>query len=371
MPERSILLNPGPGTTTETVKQAQVVSDICPRESAFGEVIQKLRKDLVALADAGESHEAVLLPGPGSFAIESVLHAVKAGGEPLLIFSNGSYGERAIAIVERLGMWHRVVRLPWNRPLTVEDVDQAYREHGDAIAFCYWVHHETSTGLLNPLEPLALRCRALGWRSGVDGMSSFGSVPLEEPAGGADVLISSSNKCLQGLPGVGVILGERTWLESLESGQPGTLALDLGRHYRVERDTGEFPFTPPVQVLYALHQAVIELKAETVVGRHLRYRANARQLLEGMASMGFIPLLDEAHQSYILLAFLAHEHPQWTFEGMHDQLLAHGITLYPGKSEYETETFRMAVIGDLHGEDMDRVLNTVKHFMQSLGPAGP
>ncbi len=363
-PDRKILLNPGPGTTSATVKDALVVSDICPREGTFGEVVQEVRRGLVRLAKAERTHEAVLIPGPGTCGVEAVLHQIAARGKRLCLLVNGAYGERAVQMAGRLGIRHTVVRRGWMERLKLEDLsERAGVEDPEAV---FWVHHETSTGLLNPLEPLAGLCRERGWTSIVDGMSSFGGIPMEGPLGGVDVLVSSSNKCLQGMPGLSLVLARREWLEEDPEALPATLGLDLREYWKGQRERGEFPFTPPVQVVYALRQALRETEAEGVAPRRARYRRQAGRLLEGMTALGFEPLLREADQGYILLSFRAHAHPEARFEKLHDALWRNGITLYPAKSGMEEGSFRMAVIGDLTDTDIEQVLSAVGAFLKEV-----
>ncbi len=363
MPERKILLNPGPGTTSDAVKRALVVADICPREAEFARVVARVRRDLLAVAEAEENADtAVLLAGPGTAAMEAAIGSLVPPGGRLLVVDNGAYGERAGQIAVALGVPVEVWRLPWTeRP---SEAEFAARLDGPAGGFshAFWVHHETTTGMLNPLEGWARECRARGVVSVVDMMSSFAGVPWRKRDGAVDFVIGSANKCLQGMAGVGFVIGPKALIEASAPTGRG-YALNLARHER-SLASGQFPFTPPVQVVYALARALDETRAETVAGRAARYRACHEVMLAGMEALGFEALLPAERHSGLLTAFYTPGWEGFTFERLHDHLYARGYTLYPGKLP-GTDTFRVANIGALTPADLAGFVAETRAFLHA------
>lgn len=356
---RKILLNPGPATTTDAVKQALVVPDICPRETEFGDLVQRVRRDLLAVAGAdAATHTAVLLAGPGTAAMEAALGSLVPAAGKVLILDNGAYGERAGQIAAALGVPAHVWRVAWTtRP---EPAEFAAQLDGPAGPFthAFWVHHETTTGMLNPFDAYGALCRKRGVVSIVDAMSSFAGIPFALRAAPVDFVLSSANKCLQGMPGISFVLGPRA-LVAASTGRG--YSLNLARHEK-SLATGQFPFTPPVQVVYALARALEETLTEGVPARAARYQACYRVMLEGMERLGFQPLLPRALHSGLLTAFHTPARPGFTFEALHDFLYARGITLYPGKLP-GTDTFRVANLGDLTPADLAAFVAAVGEFL--------
>jgi 2-aminoethylphosphonate aminotransferase len=358
---RKILLNPGPATTTDSVKRALVVPDICPREKAFGELVKRIRADLLTVADADpESHTAVLIAGPGTAAMEAAIASLVPAGGKLLVLDNGAYGERAGQIAAALGVPAHVWRVPWTyRPGADESAAQLDGKDGP-FTHAFWVHHETTTGLLNPLGDFGAVCRKRGVVSIVDTMSSFAGVSLSLRRDPVDFVLSSANKCLQGMPGISFVIGPRKLIAASASINR-TFTLNLSRHER-SLASGQFPFTPPVQVVYALAQALKETLAETVPARTARYRACYQVMLDGMESLGFTALLPKSLHSGLLTAFNTPAWPGFTFEKLHDFLQERDITLYPGKLP-GTDTFRVANIGALNPDDLRTFLSAVEKFL--------
>jgi 2-aminoethylphosphonate-pyruvate transaminase len=356
---RKILLNPGPATTTEAVKRALVVPDICPRETEFGDLVQRVRCDLLTVAGADPATQtAVLLSGPGTAAMEAAIGSLVPANGRLLVLDNGAYGERAGQIAAALGVPAQVWRVPWTERPTAEEFAAQLDGAGGPFTHAFWVHHETTTGLLNHFESLGAACRARGVVSIVDAMSSFAGVPLTLRDAPVDFVLSSANKCLQGMAGVSFVLGSRA-LIAASTGRG--YALNLARHERALA-TGQFPFTPPVQVVYALARALEETLAETVAARAARYRACYDTMLAGMERLEFKALLPRALHSGLLTAFHAPARPGFTFERLHDFLYARGITLYPGKLP-GTDTFRVANIGALTPADLAAFVAAVEEFI--------
>lgn len=361
---RKILLNPGPATTTDTVKQALLVPDICPREKEFGDVVKRVRRDLLTVADVDPAtHTAVLLAGPGTAAMEAAIGSLVPANGRLLVLDNGAYGERAGRIAGALGVPAHVWRVPWTERPTAAEFAAQLAGPGGPFTHAFWVHHETTTGLLNPLRDYGALCRARGVVSIVDLMSSFAGVNVSLRAEPVDFVLSSANKCLQGLPGISFVIGPRQAITA-SAAVGRTFTLNLERHERSLAD-GQFPFTAPVQVVYALAQALKETLAETVPARAARYQACYHVMLDGMTALGFQPLLPAELHSGLLTAFHTPTWPGFTFERLHDFLFARDITLYPGKLP-GTDTFRVANIGALTPDDLRTFLAAVKNYLDAL-----
>lgn len=358
---RKILLNPGPATTTDTVKQALVVPDICPREQEFGELVQRVRRDLLEVAGADPAAQtAVLLAGPGTAAMEAAIGSLVPADGKLLVLDNGAYGERAGQIAAALGVPAHVWRVPWTARPEPEEFAAQLAGPAGPFTHAFWVHHETTTGMMNHLDPYGAACRARGVVSLVDAMSSLAGVPLVLRDTPVDFVLSSANKCLQGMAGISFVIGSRARVAA-STGRG--YALNLARHER-SLAAGQFPFTPPVQVVYALARALEETRAETVAVRAARYRSCYEVMLAGMERLGFKALLPRPLHSGLLTAFHTPRWPGFTFERLHDHLFARGITLYPGKLP-GTDTFRVANIGALTPADLAAFVAAVEEFLHA------
>ncbi len=363
---RKILLNPGPATTTDSVKAALVVSDICPREAEFAKVVQQVREDLLAVAEADPAtHTAVLLSGPGTAAMEAAISSLVPPDGRILILDNGAYGERAGQIAAALCVPAHVWRLPWTSQPTPAEFAAVLAGPNGPFTHAFWVHHETTTGMLNPIRDYAALCRERDVVSIVDMMSSFAGLSFTLRATAVDFVLSSANKCLQGMPGISFVIGPRERIAA-SAAIRRSYTLNLERHER-SLATGQFPFTPPVQVVYALAQALRETLTETVAARAARYRACYDVMIAGMERLGFEPLLPAPLRSGLLTAFHTPGWPGFTFEALHDLLYARGITLYPGKLP-GTDTFRVANIGALTPADLGAFVAAVEEFSHAHRP---
>jgi 2-aminoethylphosphonate-pyruvate transaminase len=317
---------------------------------------------LLRVAGADEAtHTAVLLSGPGTAAMESALGSLVSPDGRVLIVDNGAYGERAVQIAVALGVPASVWRLPWTDQPNLAELER--RLDAERFTHVFWVHHETTTGMLNPFTTFGTACRARGVTSIVDMMSSFAGVSMTLRNEPVDFVLSSANKCLQGMAGIAFVIGPRAAIEASAKWARG-YSLNLARAEK-GLAAGQFPFTPPVQVLYALAQALKETFAETVIARTRRYQRCHEHMLNGMTDIGFEPLLPLPIRSGLLTAFKTPDWPGFTFDGLHDFLYERGITLYPGKIP-GTDTFRVATIGALEPSDLDQFAALVKEFVVTL-----
>jgi len=363
MVERTILLNPGPATTTDTVKQALVIPDVCPRERSFCELYADVRRRLASIV--GDPEEVVALPvvGSGTTALEAVMVSLLPPGARLLIIDNGDYGTRLAAMAHALEIDHEVLEVGWARPIDPAVVEARLDAAAASISHVYFVHHETSSGLLNPIDPLLEVFRRRGVRVLLDAMSSFACLPTPVGRTGVDAVVSSSNKCVQGMAGLGVVVATRALLDEARGTSRRCFTLDLvAEHDHLEK-TGQSRFTVPPQVVSALHQALLELEAEGLAGRQARYARSMETLVAGLDALGFELLLDEGEPSRILVAVRAPTEPWYDFEHMHDALFAEGFTIYPGKPG-TAPTIRLAVLGAIDHRDIEAFLEALGRYVR-------
>jgi 2-aminoethylphosphonate-pyruvate transaminase len=350
-----LLLTPGPLSTSKGVRQA-MLRDWCTWDDEYNiGVVQEVRRRLVEMGGGG-SHTCVLLQGSGSFAVEATLATALGGGGRLLVVANGAYGRRMLEMARRLGIDHVALELPETEAPSAAAVDGLLAAD-PAISHLAMVHCETTTGILNPLEQVAEVARAHGRRLIVDAMSSFGGIPIDVEGLGVDYLISSSNKCIQGVPGFGFVLARRSELERT-AGNARSLVLDLYDQWREMDAGGKWRFTSPTHVVRAFLQALDELAAEGgVPARHARYSESQRALASGMAGLGFQALIAHELQSPIITSFLYPE-AGFDFGRFYAQMKERGFVLYPGKVS-EADTFRIGVIGEVYPPDIARLLAAV------------
>lgn len=356
--QRNILLNPGPGTTSQPVKEALLVDDICPRESEFGDLLGEITAGLTEIGSCGKDYQVALFAASGTGAVEAILTSALSEQEKVLIITNGAYGFRMADICKAYG-------LPYERMYEFGDYPkpEAIKEKLKEGSFSHLavIHHETSTGMMNPLEEIAAVCEEAGVRLIVDAMSSFGGYPLNLGKVKIHYLAASSNKCIHGMAGLGFVIFHKDCLDEL-SESTGNFYFDLYKQWKYLKEKKQLRFTPPVQVCYAFHQAIKETLEETVLVRWKRYQENWAVLYEGMKELGFSFYLPYEQQSKILMAINLDDTLPQGFDHFHDFLFERNITVYPGVIP-ESKTFRMAVIGDLYKEDVEYVLMNVREYL--------
>ncbi|WP_211747725.1 2-aminoethylphosphonate--pyruvate transaminase [Paenibacillus sp. Marseille-Q4541] len=358
-----LLLTPGPLTTTSSVKEA-MLKDWCTWDVEYNKLVDSIRQKLVHLAApiTPEEYTAVLMQGSGSFSVESTIGTVlPREGAKLAVAVNGAYGERIVQMAEILGIPVTAVRFD-ERQAVDPDVLEEVLKNDPSITHAAIVHCETTTGVLNPLEELASVIHKYGKTLIVDAMSSFGGIPLPVDRLGIDFLISSSNKCIQGVPGFGFVIARRSSIAKCK-GNARSLSLDLYDQWDVmERQHGKWRFTSPTHVVRAFDQALSELEDEgSVEARYHRYQCNQQILVQGMQEAGFEVLLPEEWHSPIITSF-KYPNQTFSFSDFYTRLKKQGFVLYPGKLTSEP-TFRIGSIGDVHSEDMKRLVGVVKQIV--------
>ncbi len=362
----ALLLTPGPLTTSRTVKQA-MVHDWGSRDAAFIRINRMVMDRIVEIAGGVGTHVTVPMQGSGTFAVEAMITSFVPRAGKLLLLVNGAYGQRAIRIAKTAGRAVAVLETPEDTPPDLARLDAMLA--GDAaITHVFAVHCETTSGILNPIREIADIVAKRGRRLLVDSMSAFGALEIDASAVRYDALAASSNKCLEGVPGLGFVVCREEALAAC-AGNATTLVLDLHDQHEGFRKNGQWRFTPPIHVIVALGRAIEEHRAEGgVAGRGGRYRENGRVLIEGMRALGFRTLLPDALQAPIIVTFHMPTDPNFAFQRFYDGLKDRGYVIYPGKLTV-ADSFRMGCIGRLYPADMRGALTAVREVLDELGVA--
>ena len=356
------LLTPGPLTTSVTVKEKMLV-DHCTWDDDYKAVTQRIRRELVEIAQADDNrYTAVLMQGSGTFGVESVLTSCVGGRDKLLIAANGAYGVRMAEIAKKTGISHVVYTEAYDRTPKADVIRRMLREDAE-ITHVSIVHCETTSGILNDIEAVARVVKDSGRTLIVDAMSSFGGlqIPVEEI--GIDFLISSANKCIQGVPGFCFVIARKDALEQC-CGKARSLALDLYDQWREMDGGGKWRFTSPTHAVLAFDQALRELALEGgVPARQRRYQENHRLLVDGMARLGFETYIPVQVQSPIITTFLYPKDRAFSFGEMYEFIKARGYAIYPGKLT-DADTFRIGNIGEIYPEDIGKLLEIFKQYLK-------
>ncbi|MGD0860781.1 MAG: 2-aminoethylphosphonate--pyruvate transaminase [Terracidiphilus sp.] len=366
-----LLFTPGPLTTSATVKAA-MLRDAGSRDRDFIETVREIRERLLSIGGAasprdGGTYECVLMQGSGTFAIESVISSAIPRDGKLLVLVNGAYGRRIAQMARVHGIETETVETPENLKISPQVVSECLvAAHG--ITHVAVIHCETTTGIINPIEEIGEIVERAGAVYIVDAMSSFGAIPVDLDAARIDFLISSANKCIEGVPGFGFVLARRNRLLEAKD-RARTLSLDLYAQWAGLESDGQFRFTPPTHALLAFHQALLELEAEGgPAGRSARYRANHAALVNGMTEMGFEAYLAPEDLSFIITPFRYPAHPRFSFEEFYQQLSQSGFIIYPGKLTAEP-CFRIGTIGRLFPADIEALLAAMRRVLEEMGTA--
>ena len=360
------LFTPGPLTTSLPVKQA-MLRDLGSRDDEFIEVVREIREGLLEVAgvSADGQYEAIPMQGSGTFSLEAVISSAIPPDGKLLAVVNGAYGERIVKIATTYGIETTVLRCRENELPSVEAVDQALTSD-KSISMVVAVHCETTSGIMNPIQEIGEVVHRHERNYFVDSMSAFGAVPFSFSACHIDYLVSSSNKCCEGVPGFAFVICRRDTLLATQ-GWSRTVSLNLLDQWQGLEKNGQFRFTPPTHTILAFRQALDELREEGgVEGRAARYRENHRTLVAGMRQMGFQEYVDPYLQGYIITSFHYPPNPCFDFGRFYDELNANGFVIYPGKVS-DADCFRIGNIGRLFPRDMLSLLAAIQRVMTSMG----
>ena len=354
-----ILLNPGPVNVSRRVTDAMARGDLCHREPEFSDLLDSVRQKLVRAFAPGGDWVAVPLTGSGTLALEAAVSSAVSAGRKMLVVQNGVYGARIREMAETHGIETVVLEWPWTERPEPERIAEALATDPE-IEVVAAVHHETTTGLRNPIEAIGRVVRDAGRVLLVDSISGLAGDPVELDAWGVGICVGVANKCIQGIPGIGFVLVRRAEMERMADLAPRTVYLHLPRHFAAH-EKRTVPFTAAVQVLYALDEALDELLEETVAGRVVRYARAARQLRRGFERLGLEILLPEEWRSNSITTLRLPAGA--TYASLHDALKRDGFVIYEGQGRLGSTAFRVANMGALQAADFDRFLECLERAL--------
>jgi 2-aminoethylphosphonate-pyruvate transaminase len=359
-----LLLTPGPLTTSKTVKQA-MVHDWGSRDATFIRINQSVLTRLPKIVNGAEDFVTVPMQGSGTFAVEAMLTTFIPRNGKLLLLINGAYGHRAKKICDIAGRAVVVHETAEDTPPDLAAIEALLKSE-KAITHIFAVQCETTSGILNPIGKIAELAQRYGKRFLIDAMSAFGALPLDAQCVTFDAVAASSNKCIEGVPGLGFVICRKAPLEATK-GNATTLVLDLHDQWTNFVKTGQYRFTPPIHVIVAFHQALEEFDAEGgVAGRGGRYAENCKILIDGMRALGFEPLLPDNLQAPIIVTFRMPTDPNFVFQSFYDRLKDRGYVIYPGKLTV-ADSFRIGCIGRLYPEHMRGALAAIRDILDEMG----
>lgn len=353
-----LLLTPGPLTTTKAVRKS-MLKDWCTWDQDYKKIVEKIREKLLNIAELDSSkYTSVLLQGSGTFALEAVINTITKAESKILILVNGAYGRRLVKIAKKLGINVAVHDSGELNPPDLKLLEKRLAEDKD-ITDVITVHCETTTGILNPLAEISSIVKKYSKRLVVDAMSSFGGIKFSIEELEIDYLISSANKCIQGVPGFSYVIARTEELKKC-AGNSTSLSLDLFDQWQtMEKKNGKWRFTSPTHAVHAFYQALIELEREGIKKREERYSRNQQILSQGMKKLGFESVLPQAIQSPIITTFYNPGAADYNFSKFYDMIKNEGFVIYPGKVT-EKDTFRIGNIGDVYPEDMKNLIKSIE-----------
>ena len=359
-----LLLTPGPLTTSRATKEA-MLRDWGSRDSEFISMTQEIRSRLLAMAGGEAGFECIPMQGSGTFAVESMIGTLVPTDGKALVLANGAYGKRAAAILSRIGRAHTVIDKGDYLPPRGSDVDAALTAD-PSITHVVAIHCETSSGILNPIAELADATSSAGCELLVDSMSAFGAIPIDPESVPFEAMVSSSNKCLEGVPGFGFVIARSEALAG-SAGNCHSLSLDAQAQLAGFNGNGQWRFTPPTHVVAAFLEALRQHEREGgVAGRSRRYTRNRDVLVSGMRSLGFETLLSDEWLSPIIVTFFSPADPAFDFEGFYGLIRRCGYLIYPGKLT-EVDSFRIGCVGHIGEDAMRGVCAAIGDALADLG----
>ncbi|MDP6436423.1 MAG: aminotransferase class V-fold PLP-dependent enzyme [Gammaproteobacteria bacterium] len=350
---RSVLLNPGPVTLSERVRQVLGRDDWCHREPEFAELTREINSRLVSVyRETATDFESVILTGSGTSAVEAMVASFAPRDAATLVVANGVYGERIAGMLEVQGKPVYICEAGWDQPINMPAVAAELDQHAD-ISHVIAVHHETTTGRLNDLGPLGELCKERKLTLLLDCVSSFGAEAIDVEGWNVAAIAATAGKCLHGVPGISFVLARKSlWASGLV--EAGSVYLDLSAYHRGQHGSGYSPFTQSVQAAFALREALEELEDEGGwEQRRSMYRRRAGEIATTLQSLGLTTLLKPEEYSCALWSWLLPD--GCSYESVHDRLKGHGFVIYAGQGEQKTRIFRVAHMGDITNADLDRL----------------
>ena len=350
--KRNVLLNPGPATTTDTVKMAQVVPDICPREKEFAGLMKGLRSDLLKVVHAPEDeYTSVLFCGSGTINIDICINSLVPEGKKILVVNNGAYNSRAVEVCQMYHIPHIDLKSSVYEQPDLKAVEQTLKDNPD-VAVVYCCHHETGTGVLNPIREIGALAHQHGAIFISDTTSTLGMIPLDVVKDNVDFCMASAQKGLMAMSGLSFIIGRKAIIEASKNYPTRSYNCNLYLQYEYFEKTGEMHFTPPVQTIYATIQALKEYFEVGETAKFARHRRVYEAIRKGVKELGFETVIDPKIESGLVVSVKYPDDPNWSFEKVHNYCYDRGFTIYPGKIS-TTNTFRLCALGTIDVQDID------------------
>ena len=356
---RTVLLNPGPVNVTDQVRKALLLPDLCHREKEFSNLMEAIRKKLLKAFDIEKEYTSALVSGSGTAALEMAVSSSLSPGRSMLVIQNGVYGERISKICKVYQFRQRAIQLNWGEPPSLENIEKELKQNPD-IEVVALVHHETTTGLLNPLEEVGKLVHRYEKVFLVDCISSLAGDAIDFSSCPIDIAVGTANKCLQGFPGVSFILFKEKELKRLRKIPERTLYFNLAAYHKAQ-EAGGILFTPAIPAYYALDVALDELIEETVPNRIKRYAKAAHFLRTGFREIGLDFLIPENWQSNCLTSLRLPKN--LSYEKLHTELKTNGFIIYAGQGNLSKNIFRVANMGDITQKEIERFLKTLKSIL--------
>ena len=356
---RNILLNPGPATTTDSVKMAQVVPDICPREKKFFTLMDSLRSDLLAIVHANpDIYSTVLFTGSGTINIDVCINSLVPADKKILVLNNGAYSSRAIDVCKYYGLSFIELKTSVFKPIDASKVEEILISNPD-IGVVYTTHHETGTGVINDIRMIGEISHKYKSIFIVDTTSSYAMIPIDISQDNVDFCMASAQKGIQAMTGLSFIIGNKTMIEASKLYPKRSYYCNLYMQYEHFEKTGEMHFTPPVQTIYAAIQGVKEYFIEGELLKWERHLKVNKQIHIGLESLGFKEAIDIEYQSGLVVSVLYPNDINWDFDKVHDYCYDNGFTIYPGKIS-TTNTFRLCSLGAIYEDDIKEFFKVLK-----------
>ncbi len=368
--KRNILLNPGPSTTTDTVKMAQVVPDICPREKEFAGLMKQMREDLVRIVHGPlDEYTAVLFCGSGTINIDICLNSLLDKDKKALIINNGAYSTRAAEVCEYYGLPHINLVLPVDDVPDMELVGRTLDDNPD-IGLVYITHNETGTGIGNPIREIGRMAHEHGATFVTDTTSTYAMVPIDVKRDNIDFCMASAQKGIMGMTGLSFIVGRKDIIEKSKDYPKRSYYCNLYMQYDFFKRTGEMHFTPPVQTIYAARQALDEYFAEGEEAKWARHTRVMNAIHDGLAALGFREAIRREIQVGLVASVIYPDDENWNFEKVHDYCYERGFTIYPGKIT-GANTFRLCALGAIDVSDIEDFFAVLKQALEANNIAIP
>jgi len=359
------LLNPGPSTTTDTVKMAQIVPDICPREKEFQQIMAPMRRDLVKIVKGGDDYTAVLFCGSGTICIDIALNSLLAEGKKALVIDNGSYSSRAVEVLTYYGLPFIDLKQPLFETPDLDLIEETLKNNDD-IGYVYMTHHETGSGLLNPIREVGALAHKYGAFFITDTTSSYAMIPIDVNEDNIDFCMASAQKGIMGMTGLSYIIGKKSIIEESKNYPKRSYYCNLYMQYDFFERTGQMHFTPPVQTIYAARQALAEYWEEGEENKWNRHQRIMAAIHEGEERLGLREMVDRKYQSGLVSAVRYPDDPNFDFDKVHDYCYERGFTIYPGKIEKQG-SFRLCALGAIDADDIVRFWEVFEEAFKAYG----